>query len=69
MRKGYLEVKTKIDSQSLIQKIMTKMSNIEPIDFVFAIGNEERYKDVFSYIVKLNWIKLNFYLWFAKIIN
>jgi Trehalose-phosphatase len=48
--KGSLEVKTKIDSQSLITKIMTKISYIRPVDFVFTIGNEERYKDVFSFL-------------------
>ena len=49
-RKGCLEVKTKIDSQSLIQKIMEKLSYIKPIDFIFTIGNEERYRDVFNYL-------------------
>ena len=49
-RKGFLEVKTKMDPKKLILKIMEKLWLVSPIDFIFSFGNEERYRDVFDFL-------------------
>ena len=49
-RKGFLEVKTKIDPKLLLHKIMEKLWLVSPIDFIFTFGNEERYRDVFDFL-------------------
>ena len=50
MRKGKLEVKSMIEPKSLIMKIMNRMSVINPIDFVFAFGDEDRYHNILTFL-------------------
>ena len=50
MRKGKLEVKSRVEPKDMIIKIMKKISMIYPVDFVLAFGDEDRYGDILSFL-------------------
>jgi trehalose 6-phosphate synthase/phosphatase len=48
--KGKLEVKSKAETKKLILKILGKLRDINPVDFIFAFGDKDRYEDIFSFL-------------------